>query len=169
VKYYVKYARSARSRKHEQDCGAVRSLTRLVAWKRRSRERPGFVHAEQLYTDAALVLDASTRVPAAARSGLIDLHVAFASSTMQMGRINVLMLVMRGSSPCEPRVDLTRRAAIHRRSARAGRIYTCTSSRKKRPHRSALCTAAVRFIAFLALLDGSAFLSALNVINVNGP
>ena len=36
---------------------------------------------------------------------------------MQMGRINVLMLVMRGSSPCEPRVDLTRRAAIHRRSA----------------------------------------------------
>jgi len=77
VKYYVKYARSARSRKHEQDCGAVRSLTRLVAWKRRSRERPGFVHAEQLYTDAALVLDASTRVPAAARSGLIDLHFAF--------------------------------------------------------------------------------------------
>jgi hypothetical protein len=51
----------------------------------------------------------------------------------------VLMLVMRGSSPCEPRVDLTRRAAIHRRSARAGRIYTCTSSREKRPHRSARC------------------------------
>ena len=33
--------------------------------------------AEQLYTDAALVLDASTRVAAAAGSGLIDLHFAF--------------------------------------------------------------------------------------------
>jgi len=31
--------------------------------------------AEQLYTDAALVLDASTRVAAAAGSGLIDLHL----------------------------------------------------------------------------------------------
>jgi hypothetical protein len=31
--------------------------------------------AEQLYTDAALVLDASTRVPAAAGSGLIDVHL----------------------------------------------------------------------------------------------
>jgi len=32
-------------------------------------------HTEQLYTDAALVLDASTRVAAVARSGLIDLHL----------------------------------------------------------------------------------------------
>ena len=32
---------------------------------------------EQLYTDAALVLDASTRAAAAARSGLIDLRFAF--------------------------------------------------------------------------------------------
>ena len=32
-------------------------------------------HAEQLYTDAALVLDASTRVAAAAGSSLIDLHL----------------------------------------------------------------------------------------------
>ena len=31
--------------------------------------------AEQRYTDAALVLDASTRVAAAAGSGLIDLHL----------------------------------------------------------------------------------------------
>ena len=56
--------------------GAVRLLTRLVTWKRRTRDRPGFDHAEQLYTDAALVLDASTRVAAAARSGPIDLHFA---------------------------------------------------------------------------------------------
>ena len=65
--------------------GAVRSLTRQVAQKRRS-DRPGFVHAEQLYTDAALVLDASTRVAAATGSGLIDLHLhcyCIASSTMQ--------------------------------------------------------------------------------------
>ena len=33
--------------------------------------------AEKRCTDAALVLDASTRVAAAARSGLIDLHFAF--------------------------------------------------------------------------------------------
>ena len=71
--------------------GAVRSLTRLVAWKRRTRDRPGFVHAEQRCTDASLVLDASTRVAAAARSGLIDLRFRHSSSTMQMGRINVLM------------------------------------------------------------------------------
>ena len=72
--------------------GAVRSLTRLVAaWKRRSRDRPGFVHAEQRCTDAALVLDASTRVGAAAISGLIDLHLAFVVNHAN-GSINVLML-----------------------------------------------------------------------------
>ena len=32
-------------------------------------------HTEQLYTDAALVLDASTRVAAVARSGQIHLHL----------------------------------------------------------------------------------------------
>ena len=57
--------------------GAVRLLTRLVTWKRRTRDRPGFVHAEQRCSDAALVLDASTRVAAAARNGLIDLRFAF--------------------------------------------------------------------------------------------
>ena len=57
--------------------GAVRSLTRLVAWKRRTRDQPGFVQAEQRCTDASLVLDASTRVAAAARRGLIDLRFAF--------------------------------------------------------------------------------------------
>jgi hypothetical protein len=62
--------------------GAVRSLTRQVARKRRS-DRPGFVHAEQLYTDAALVLDASTRVAAATGSGLIDLHLHCVVDHMQ--------------------------------------------------------------------------------------
>ena len=51
---------------------------------------------------------------------------------------------------------------MHRRSARARRIYTCSSGRRKRPHRSALCTAAVRCVTFLC----SAFLSALNVIEM---
>jgi hypothetical protein len=41
-------------------------------------------HFEQLY--AALVLDASTRVAAAARSGLIDVHFAFVVDHAQMGR-----------------------------------------------------------------------------------
>ena len=41
--------------------------------------------AEQLYTDAALVLDAPTRVAAAARSGLIDLLFAFVVDHAQMG------------------------------------------------------------------------------------
>jgi hypothetical protein len=46
---------------------------------------------------------------------------------------------------------------MHRRSARVRRIYACSSSRRKRRHRSALRTAAVRCFAFLF----SAFLSAL--------
>ena len=61
---------------------------------------------------------------------------------MQMGRRShqpCSCSVLRGSCPCEPRVDLRRREAMHRRSARARRIYACRSSRKKRPHRSALC------------------------------
>jgi hypothetical protein len=42
--------------------------------------------AEQLYTDAALVLDTSTRIAAAARSGLIDLH--FALRCRPCGRVS---------------------------------------------------------------------------------
>jgi Ni,Fe-hydrogenase I cytochrome b subunit len=34
----------------------------------------GLLYVEQLYTDSALVLDASTRVAAASGSGAIDLH-----------------------------------------------------------------------------------------------
>ena len=48
-----------------------------------------------------------------------------------------------------------------RRSARARRIYACSSSRKKRPHRSALCTAAVRCVTFLC---SRLFCRPLNVI-----
>jgi hypothetical protein len=50
--------------------------------------------AEQLYTDAAPVLDASTRVAAAAGSGLIDLHFALCRRPCKWvsGRLNVLML-----------------------------------------------------------------------------
>ena len=46
-------------------------------------------HAEQLYTDAALVLDASTRVAAAAGSSLIDLHLHCVVDLADLaGRIN---------------------------------------------------------------------------------
>ena len=48
-------------------------------------------HVEQRCTDAALVLDASTRVGAAAISGLFDLHLAFVVDHAN-GSINVLML-----------------------------------------------------------------------------
>ena len=60
-------------------------------------------HAEQLYIDAALVLDASTRVAAAAGSGLIDVHlhcVVDLVSTLQMGRIN------RACARCCEELDL---------------------------------------------------------------
>ena len=40
---------------------------------------------EQLYTDAALMLDASTRVAAAEGSGLIDLHLHCIYNHMQTG------------------------------------------------------------------------------------
>jgi hypothetical protein len=57
--------------------------------------------AEKRCTDAALVLDASTRVAAAKRSSLIDLHLLHPSSTLQMwvaDRINVLTFgVLQGS------------------------------------------------------------------------
>jgi len=53
-------------------------------------------HFEQLY--AALVLDASTRVAAAARSGLIDVHFAFVVDHEDGSHINVLMFgVLQGS------------------------------------------------------------------------
>ena len=60
---------------------------------------------------------------------------------MQMGRRShqpCSCSVLRGSCPCEPRVDLRRREAMHRRSARARRIYACSSSCRKQPHRSAI-------------------------------
>ena len=47
---------------------------------------------EQLYTDAALVLDASPRVVAAAGSGLIDLHVPRVVDHMAFVALTALML-----------------------------------------------------------------------------
>ena len=93
---------------HVSKVGAVRSLTRQVARKRRSRDRPGFVHAEQLHTDAALVVDASTRVAAAAGSGGVSSHLRcvddhadgpqVASTVLMLGLARKLSLrVSRGS------------------------------------------------------------------------
>jgi len=53
------------------------------------------VPVEQLYTDAALVLDASTRVAAASGSGAIDLHF------MHKHTQSAFPLFLRG--PCTPR------------------------------------------------------------------
>jgi hypothetical protein len=98
-------------------------------------------YAEKRWTDASLVLDASTRVAAAARSGLIDLHFAFVvdhadgSQTASTGRAHVR---------CCKEADLASLGGSNtpsRRSTRARRIFACSSRRKKRPHRSALCTA----------------------------
>ena len=68
--------------------------------------------AEQLYTDAALVLDASTRVAAAAGSGLIDLHLhcvvdladGRASTVLMFGVARKLTLRASGGSNT-PRSD----------------------------------------------------------------
>ena len=68
--------------------------------------------AEQRCTDAALVLDASTRVAAAARSGLIDLHFALcrrpcrwvASTVLMFGVARKLTLRASGGSNT-PRSD----------------------------------------------------------------
>ena len=65
---------------------------------------------EQLYTDAALMLDASPRVVAAAGSRLIDLHVPLASSTMadcaQQATVLTCSVVARKLTVCESHVDL---------------------------------------------------------------
>ena len=52
-------------------------INSAYAWSRKEADLASLIcGAEQLYTDAALVLDASTRAAAAARSGLIDLRFA---------------------------------------------------------------------------------------------
>ena len=61
------------------------------------------------------------------------------------GRLNVLMFgVVRKLTLRASGGSVSLSSDAHRRSARARRIYACSSSRKKRPHRSSLCTAAVR-------------------------
>ena len=48
-----------------------------LAWKLTLQASGGSDTPSRYTLDAAFMLDASTRVAAAARSGLIDLHVAF--------------------------------------------------------------------------------------------
>ena len=50
------------------------------------------IDCQKIYSDASLALDPSTRVAAAARSGLINLHFAFVVDHADLGRINVFML-----------------------------------------------------------------------------
>ena len=60
----------------------------------------GSLYVEQLYTDAALVLDASTRVAAASRSGaivivLIDLHFMHKHSRLLIAILGTRLIVIR--------------------------------------------------------------------------
>ena len=94
----VEHADGTTTRAHARSCGKANhaSLTRIC-------------DVEQLYTDAALMLDASPRVVAAAGSGLIDLH---APRVVDHGRWRnnacscLDTLVLREGRPCEPYVDL---------------------------------------------------------------
>ena len=61
---------------------------------------------EQLYTDAALMLDASPRVAAAEGSGLIDLHLHCIYNHMQTG-LGRRLHQPCCSCPCVHHVDLT--------------------------------------------------------------
>jgi hypothetical protein len=93
--------------------------------------------AEQLFTDAALVLDTSTRVAAAAGSGLIDLHLHCVvdhpdETGWVAGCINCAHDLACITCICDAQ------QTIHRRSARARHIYTCSSGHRKRQDRSAL-------------------------------
>ena len=91
-----------------------------------------------LYTGAAPVLDASARVAAAAGSGLIDLHFAFVVDHAHRSHQRALMFsVARKFTLRASGGSNTPSSYIHRSSARARRV--CSSSREKRPHRSALC------------------------------
>ena len=68
--------------------------------------------AEQRCTDAALVLDASTRVAAAARNGLIDLRFAFVVDHADVSQATTQRAHVESCeeadlvATCEPRVDL---------------------------------------------------------------
>jgi len=99
-------------------------------------------YAEKRWTDAALVLDASTRVTAAARSGLIDLHFAFVvdhadgSQTASTGRAHVRCC--KEADLASLGVDLIRRADAALVLDASTRV---AAARKKRPHRSAFCAA----------------------------
>ena len=80
------------------------------------------------------------------------------------GRLNVLMFGVARKLTLRALGGSNTPSRRSRRSARARRIYACSSSRKKRPHRSALCTAAVRLSHFSALGFFVGPKPALNVI-----
>ena len=94
------------------------------------------MYVEQLYTDAALVLDASTRVAAASGSGAIDLHFMhkhtvdfspFSAHLMLCENVDLARL----TSVCDAEQLYTDAAPVL-----AGRIYTRSSGLRKRRHRS---------------------------------
>ena len=96
-----------------------------------------------LYRGVALVLGASTRVPPTATSTASSICTCVGASTMQKGRsthqpFSCSVLCEEAYFASLPAIC---DASIQRRSARARRIYACTTDRDKQPHRSALASA----------------------------
>ena len=93
-----------------------------------------YIH--RLYTDATLVLDASTRVAEVAGSGLVDVHVCVASSTMHglhVSHQQCSCLVLRRKLTLRAsRRSVALSRSIHRCSAHARRVCACSRGRRKR-------------------------------------
>ena len=94
-------------------------------------------HAEQLYTVAALVLDASTCVAAAAGSSLIDLHLNCVVDLRRDG------LGCRLHRPCSHDLacitTICDAEQLYTEAALVLDASTRVAKARKRPHRSALC------------------------------
>ena len=90
-----------------------------------------------IYTDAALVLDASARVAEVAESGLVDVHVCVASTTMHglqvshqqccVGSACMVDDAMQVHSKCRSMRSLPAAAAtrVDASSTSAASVYSC--------------------------------------------
>ena len=88
-----------------------------------------------------------------------SVHLHCIDGALLNPRWRILMLgVARKLTLRAPGGSETLSSYMHRRSARARRIYACRSSRKKRPHRSALCIRRrpCRWVASTELMFGVA-------------
>jgi hypothetical protein len=113
--------------------GHLDKLMLSLAWKLTLQASGGSdTRRAAIHRRAACMLDASTRVGAAARSGLIDHHVAFVVDHADGTPRRPCRWDTSGGSDTPSSYTQTR-------SVHARRIYACRSGRKKRPHRSSRC------------------------------